>query len=101
MNEMGRKLPKCALCGESLAYRYGMRILLQYTDLPGSPTVGWHAGTKESPGCTDTDAAAEALFKHLEQKQPDGGNPVPLLEGIERRGEGRLVAGKKWQARLA
>jgi hypothetical protein len=37
---MSQKLPLCAFCGESLV-RSG-RILIEFSDLPGNPQIGWH-----------------------------------------------------------
>lgn len=36
---MSRPLPRCGLCGESLAYK--ARIILQFYGLKGIPEIGW------------------------------------------------------------
>lgn len=78
-----RKLPHCAHCGISLSHR--ARMLIEYTDLPGNPEIGW------CYKCAGVDPCFAELL-------PPGGDPdhptrnvVDVLRDIENRGQGRLM----------
>lgn len=96
---MSRKLPLCAVCGNSLI-RCG-QVHLTYAGLPGRPAVAWHHdGTG---GCLSREEFAQELMKDLRK---DSGSPRALarlreiLAAIGRRGPGRLVVNRDWPGDL-
>jgi hypothetical protein len=87
-------MPKCAACGGSLS-RSG-RIIITFEGLPGRPAVGWHVRDKDEFGC----AFRDELAKQLMPSEAAGGKAgtQQALREIERRGPGRLVATRAWNA---
>lgn len=79
-------LPRCALCGKSLARK---PLWLVETALPGAPTVGWHV-----PDCSNPDP--------LVRQYEDSRDARVLIDGVLRRGSDRVRAGKVfWASRKA
>lgn len=82
-------LPRCALCGKSLARR---PYWLVETALPGAPTVGWHMPPFRN--CVGTDA----LVGDYEWSRDGRG----LIDVVLKRGRARVRArGMFWASRKA
>lgn len=83
---MTHKLPRCALCGQSLARK--ARAILTWGK-PGRPSVGW---------CLDCEWGTKDPEWHRLKPLGDAGPSDPdvlddVLATIARRGEGRVVRG--------
>jgi len=97
---MSRRLPLCALCGGTL--RLGAKLpsgdrvrsvfRKSWERMPGRPEVGWHL----LPACDEQEPEE---IRQLIHRESVGLTPHAVrarLNTIHDRGEGRLVAGKRW-----
>lgn len=94
---MGSPLPLCAACGKPLDP--GAHCTLRWLELPGEPLVGWH--------CADACLNSDELFDKLAASKKDTLTPKlqrelvrQVLEQVNARGEGRVLAGRAWWVHL-
>lgn len=91
---MPRKLPSCAVCGESLVGRG--HIHLSYENVTGKPGVGW---------CTKCSLRDDLWDDFMSDLNADSNSDesisrlMKMLRKVERRGPGRLIANKGWVAK--
>ena len=93
---MSRKLPLCAKCGGSLTGRAQLRVM--YEAVPGKPEIGWHGET--ASGCTKDPlfkVCMEDLRKDAKRSKHTDKILRALLNQINARGTGRVVANKNYQ----
>lgn len=89
---MTQQLPLCAHCGKPLAKK--ARVLFEFCDLTGNPTIGWH------PPCAKEDEPLfiQAVSELTEPSAPIGDLPNPVVIVFKR--QSKRVSVRKWTGRV-
>lgn len=97
---MSRRLPLCARCGKSM--KGTSRVVLGWDGVPGKPSLGWHM--YDGHDCLEKDRDAGVLLAQpYDERQGeldrDDAKLIEAIREIERRGPGRVVANRGWDAK--